>query len=229
VRRVKLPPARTTLDCENAALALLNDGASPSVAGKYQAWSDFLPGGAMDIFPGDELNIDVPACGAVFTAIVKEVVLTVEDLSGEHSRYEISFTRSAAAEFAFEFESQAVASALNVLPKTSAQVGMTTLADLSGASITTVDSTTATIDAGVAPPAGGGIEVRWSDAGWGPFNDQNLAGRFTTQTFTLPRLGKIEDYYLRQYDASSPPKYSRYTAALHVDYPFGCLHPVFAR
>jgi hypothetical protein len=26
-------------------------------------------------------------------------------------------------------------------------------------------------------------EVRWSDAGWGPYNDQNLAGRFSTQTF----------------------------------------------
>jgi hypothetical protein len=64
------------------------------------------------------------------------------------------------------------------------------------------------------------VEVRWSDSGWGPYDDQNLAGRFTTQTFTPPRLGKVEDYYLRQYDASSPPKYSRYTAALHVDYPF---------
>jgi hypothetical protein len=61
-------------------------------------------------------------------------------------------------------------------------------------------------------------EVRWSDSGWGPYNDQNLAGRFTTQTFTLPRLGKVEDYFLRQYDSSSPPKYSRYTTGLHVDH-----------
>ena len=63
-------------------------------------------------------------------------------------------------------------------------------------------------------------EVRWSDAGWGPNNDQNLAGRFTSQTFTLPRLGKTQDYYLRQFDGSTPPKYSRYSAALHVDYPY---------
>jgi hypothetical protein len=61
-------------------------------------------------------------------------------------------------------------------------------------------------------------EVRWSDSGWGPYNDRNLAGRFTTQTFTLPRLSKIQDYYLRQYDGS-PPKYSRYSTALHVDFP----------
>ena len=73
---------------------------------------------------------------------------------------------------------------------------------------------------GFAPPNGGGFELRWTDAGWGPNNDQNLAGRFTTQSFTLPRLGEAQDYYLRQYDGSNPPKYSRYSAALHIDYPY---------
>ena len=64
------------------------------------------------------------------------------------------------------------------------------------------------------------MEVRWSDFGWGPYNDQNLAGRFTTQTFTLPRLSKVQDYFLRQFDGSTPPKYSRFSAALHIDYPY---------
>jgi hypothetical protein len=63
-------------------------------------------------------------------------------------------------------------------------------------------------------------EVRGSDAGWGPVNDQNLAGRFTTQTFTLPRLAQVQDYFLRQFDASAPPRDSRYSAALHIDYPY---------
>lgn len=220
VRHLKLPPARTSPDCENAALMILADGASAGSSGKYQTWSDFLPGGAQDIFPGDGLSVNVPTCNAVFSAIVKTVTIAVEDLAGEHSSYEIQFEQINADEFAFEFESQSVAAALNVLPITTAQVGTTTLPNLTGAVITAVDSTTASIDAGLTPLAGGGIEVRWSDSGWGPYNDQNLAGRFTTQTFTLPRLGKVEDYYLRQYDASSPPKYSRYTAALHVDYPF---------
>ena len=49
--------------------------------------------------------------------------------------------------------------------------------------------------------------------------DGNLAGRFTTQTFTLPRLSRVQGYYLRQYDGSSPAKYSRDSALLHVDYP----------
>src|SRR3984893_6074487 len=63
-------------------------------------------------------------------------------------------------------------------------------------------------------------EVRWSDSGWGPYNDENLAGRFTTQIFTLPRLSKVQNYFLRQFDGSVPPKYSRQSAALHVDFPY---------
>jgi len=62
-------------------------------------------------------------------------------------------------------------------------------------------------------------EVRWSDAGWGPANDRNLVGRFGTQGFTLPRLSRVQSCFLRQYDASVPRKYSRYSTALHVDYP----------
>jgi hypothetical protein len=62
-------------------------------------------------------------------------------------------------------------------------------------------------------------EVRWSDTGWGPDNDRNLVGRFSTQTFVLPRLTKVQNYFLRQYDSSVPPRHSRYTAALNLDYP----------
>jgi hypothetical protein len=71
----------------------------------------------------------------------------------------------------------------------------------------------------VAPANGGGIEVRLHDYGWGVANDRNLLGRFSTQTFTLPRLASTQNYFLRLYDNSSPPLYSRYSAALYVDYP----------
>ena len=62
-------------------------------------------------------------------------------------------------------------------------------------------------------------EVRWTDFGWGQDNDRNLAGRFSTQTFSLTRLAKIQNCFLRQYDNSTPPKYSRYTTALHLNIP----------
>lgn len=64
------------------------------------------------------------------------------------------------------------------------------------------------------------VEVREHDYGWGPANGRNLLGRFSTQAFSLPRLARTQNYFLRLYDASSPPKYSRYSAALHIDIPF---------
>jgi hypothetical protein len=71
----------------------------------------------------------------------------------------------------------------------------------------------------MTPGSGYGVEVRAHDYGWGAANDRNLLGRFSTQTFSLPRLGRTQNYFLRLYDNSSPPRYSRYAAALHVDYP----------
>ena len=71
-------------------------------------------------------------------------------------------------------------------------------------------STTVQVDAGVAPASGYGIEVRENDYGWGQANDRNLLGRFSTQAFSLARLAATQDYFLRLYDNSSPPKYSRY-------------------
>jgi hypothetical protein len=62
-------------------------------------------------------------------------------------------------------------------------------------------------------------EVRWTDFGWGLDNDRNLAGRFSTRTFAVVRLAAVQNYFLRQFDASTPPKYSRYTTALHLKYP----------
>ncbi|HVI10783.1 MAG TPA: hypothetical protein VND65_21010, partial [Candidatus Binatia bacterium] len=62
-------------------------------------------------------------------------------------------------------------------------------------------------------------EVRSEDYGWGAANDRNLLGRFTTESFNLPRLAQTQNYFLRLYDSESPPRYSRFSAALHVDYP----------
>jgi hypothetical protein len=219
VRHVKAPPARTTADCENAALALLSDSTGPAWMGEYETWSDFLPGGAADIFPGDGISVSCASRGAIFPATVHEVGLSVKDMDGEHSVYVIRFANDPASPLSFEFEAAHVAIPVDVAQLSDTQVGATVLANLTAAVLTQVTSTTLSVDAGTVPPSGGGIEVRWSDFGWGPDNDRNLVGRFTTQTFTVPRLSKVQTCYLRQYDASVPPKYSRYTTALHVDYP----------
>jgi hypothetical protein len=200
-----------------AALAMLDDSTRPAWTGEYDVWSNFLPGGANDVFPGDGLSIAVPSRGATFSCIVSEVEITLNNPEGEHFGYKIKFANDAAKALAFEFEAAEGTKALFVNQYTNAQVGVTYLADLTAAQITQVTSTTISLDAGLVPVSGGGIEVRWSDAGWGPGNDRNLVGRFTTQTFTIPRLSEVQDCYLQQYDASIPPKYSRYTAAFHLD------------
>ena len=106
---------------------------------------------------------------------------------------------------------------------TTGQVGNYYLANLTDAQITQATSTTVSVDAGMMPPSGCGIEVRANDYGWGVANDRNLFGRFSTQTFTLPRLARTQNYFLRLYDNSTPVRYSRYAAALHIDFPLGYL------
>jgi hypothetical protein len=221
VRVVKTPSARTGVDCENAALAILDDAGGAAWSGTYQTWSDFLPGAAADIFPGDALAVNVPSRGASFAAIVRRVGIEVVDPDDDRGVYTIEFANDLAAPLALQVESSATTVALQDMPPrlTSTQVGAYYSADLKEAQITAVSSTTVTVDAGVSPASGFGIEVRAHDYGWGQANDRNLLGRFNTQTFTLPRLARTQNYFLRMYDGSSPPRYSRYTAALHVDYP----------
>jgi hypothetical protein len=220
VRHVTAPSARTTADCEQGALAILDDGRGPAWSGEYKVWSDFLPGGASDIFPGDALEVDVPSRGAGFRAIVREVDIECADPRGDHSQYTIRFADGAASPLTMEFTGAPVGPALDLTPTPVAEVGSNFLPDLTGAELQMPPgSTSVSLDAGQDPLPGGGFEVRWSDTGWGPDNERNLVGRFATRVFAVPRLARVQDYYLRQYDGSSPAKYSRYSAALHLDFP----------
>jgi len=217
VRRLKLPLAPTSVDCENAALAILDDTVQPAWTGEYRVLTDFLP--VSDVLPANTVQVSVPSRKAAFGAIVREVDVQVVSLATDRSLYAIRFANDAASLLAFEFENMTLPTPVSTIFTTTSGSSSMYIAPLTAAQVTDVIATYITVDAGVAPPSGGGIEVRRSDAGWGPGADGNLAGRFTTQTFTLPRLSRVQTYYLRQYDASSPAKYSRDSALLHVDYP----------
>ena len=222
VRVVKNPGARTAVDCENAALAILDDSAGTAWSGTYETWSDFLPGAAADIFPGDAIVLNVPSRGAIFTAIVRDVEIEVADPVDDRGFYTIRFANDLAAPLAMEYGASSTTIALQDVPPLLAttQIGAYYQSNLTEAQIMAVSSTTVEIDLGVAPASGGGgVEVRENDYGWGQANDRNLLGRFETQTFSLTRVAQTQTYFLRLYDGSSPPRYSRYSAALHVDYP----------
>jgi len=221
VRVAKTPGARTDVDCENAALAILDDATGTAWSGTYETWSDFLPGAAADIFPGDAIAVNIPSRGASFTAIVREIEIQIADPADDRGFYTIGFANDLAAPLAIEYTASSTTIALQDMPPLleTSQVGEYYQVDLTEAQITGDTSTTVQVDAGMSPPSGYGIEVRQNDYGWGQANDRNLLGRFNTQTFSLPRLATTQDYFLRLYDNSSPPKYSRYSAALHIDYP----------
>ena len=215
----KLPLPRTYADCVNAASALLDDKTEPGWAGEYDTWSGFLPGLAADILPGDALQVNVPSQGAQFAAVVREVLVELADLSSDLAKYKIVFANDAAEPTSFQFEASSTRS-IPAVAGVAQDVVITLPSDLVAAQITQVSSTTTTIDIGQGVPAGYSVEVRRTDSGWGPDNDRNLVGRFTTQGFTVPRLAKRQDYFLRLLDASSPPNYSQHSALLHIDYPY---------
>jgi hypothetical protein len=189
--------------------------------GSYETWNDFMPGGAGDVFPGDAVTVNVPSQSAAFSAIVRAVTIDWADPANDRGMYTIDFANDLAEALAFQDVSSVAQVPLQDMPVRllTTQVGSYYLANLTDAQITQISSTTVQVDAGMALENGWGIEVRAHDYGWGANNDRNLLGRFSTQTFSLPRLARTQNYFLRLYDNSSPARYSRYAAALHVDYP----------
>jgi hypothetical protein len=217
VKRLKLPAAPSSIDCEEAALAVLDDTVQLAWAGEYRVISDYLP--VSDVLPGDAVEVNARSRGALFEATVRETEINVVSLDDDRSEYGIRFSNDAAGLLAFEFESATLPEPLpTILTATGPSSGLY-LPALTEAQVTGVTSTSIGVDAGGAPPVGGGFEVRRTEGGWALGVDGNLVGRYTTQTFNLPRLSRVQQYYLRQYDASSPAKYSRDSALLHVDYP----------
>jgi len=85
--------------------------------------------------------------------------------------------------------------------------------------VTSATTTALQIDAGIAPPTGGGFEVRLRDGDFGAGVDQNLVLRSPVRNFTIPRSAQVERYYVRMYDGSTPPLYSRLSSAVFTNLP----------
>ena len=95
VRDIQLPAPRTAVDCENAALAILDDAAETIWSGEYQAWNDFFPLSSEDIYPGDAIVVSAPSRTASFTAIVRAVEIAIKDLDGDHWLCKVHFADDA--------------------------------------------------------------------------------------------------------------------------------------
>jgi hypothetical protein len=85
---------------------------------------------------------------------------------------------------------------------------------------TTVSDTVMQVDAGTAPPAGGGFEVRLKDWEFGVGIDAaDLVLRSPVRSFSVPIAAQLQRAFVRMYDASTPPLYSRFSSAVFVNMP----------
>jgi hypothetical protein len=210
---VLIPEPRTSADCANAARALLSDSTGPAWAGEHEDWSN---DDGQDVWPGDVVHVAAPSCGADLEATLREVRIEVHDLATDLAKVHLKFANDAAEPLAFVAQGAKATESigLEAIPLTATTV---VIADLPQAEVTAIASTAVNIDAGTEPLPGGGFEVRRSDLGWGVSIDRNLVGRYNTRTFMVPRLTRVQDYWIRKYDNKG--NYSQHSALLHIDYP----------
>ncbi|HEV2646879.1 MAG TPA: hypothetical protein VGU46_10995 [Acidobacteriaceae bacterium] len=209
--KVVRPLARSSEDCEAAAeatLALASSRAA-AIAGSYAAVNP------ADVWPGDVLAIT--ANGQTLNVVVRTVAIADGHAKPELLTYRIAFANDWAEALGLTL-SEAIATDA-YLPTTAAAAPAQVLANLQQLTVQSATTSALQIDAGTAPPAGGGFEVRLRDFDFGAGVDQNLVLRSPVRSFSIPRTAQVEHYYVRMYDASTPPLYSRHSSAIFTNLP----------
>ncbi len=209
--RVLDPIARSSEDCAAAASALLSVAASRSeaVAGTFVA--ENLP----DPWPGDLATFLTRNQTAQVT--VRRVRLTDGVALPELVRWEL--------EMANDWVECASVQVSTAIPADAGHVlvggGTSSVAGLFELQVVSVSKSAIQLDAGVAAPSGGGFEVRRSDGGFGPGQSGDLVLRSSVRGITIPRGAQMERFYVRMYDGSTPPVYSRLSSAIVTNVPVG--------
>jgi len=211
---VTSPVPRSSADCENAAGALLALATSRAAAwtGRYTEWNADRQG---DVWPGDVLAVSSASAGLTASLVVRSVEIDLSSSAPGLTKYSISFANDWADDLAIRTSSSVPADAwLPQQPETT-----TPLANLTALTVASVNGSAIQISAGVTAPAGGGFEVRRRDWSFTPGPGPDLVLRSPVPSFTIPRQAAIEQYYIRMYDASTPPSYSRFSSAVFVNLP----------
>jgi hypothetical protein len=215
--KVTTPVARSSADCESAAQAVLAFATSrtAAVAGSYA-----MVNPAQDIWPGDVLA--VTSAGVTSSLLVRSVVVKESRSSPEALQYAVAFANDWATEWAdgvgMKLSEEIAADAY--LPQTASSSPGEVLANLQQLTVTGLTETALQVDAGTAPPAGGGFEVRLRDWEFGAGVDgADLVLRSPVRSFSVPRAAQVQRFYVRMYDAGSPPLYSRSSSAVFVNWP----------
>ncbi len=211
---VTSPVPRSSADCENAASAMLAVSTSRAAAwtGKYTEWNADQQG---DVWPGDVLAVVSASAGLTANLVVREVEIDLAGTKPTLTKYTISFANDWADDLAIKTSSAVPADAwLPQQPETT-----TPLASLNALVATSVTGSTIQIAANATAPTGGGFEVRRRDWSFTPGPGPDLVLRSPVPNFTIPRQAAMEQYYIRMYDGSTPPNYSRFSSAVFVNLP----------
>ena len=214
--KVGSPKARTTEDCENAAQAMLEFATARSAAasGTYAMVNpeeDVAPGDVIAIRSGDD----------TLKAIVRTVTIEDGHARPEVLGYRVGFANEWAEGLGVSLSDGVASDAL--LPQSTTPVPSAVLPNLPALAVVSATGSALQVDAGVDPPAGGGFEVRRRDWAFGPGTDADLVLRSPGRSFSIPREGQVERYFVRMYDAagagSGPMVYSRFSSAVFTNLP----------
>jgi hypothetical protein len=168
-----------------------------------------------DIWPGDLLAVTAASANMSANLVVRSVGIDVACSSPQMNKYTIHFANDWADALAIKTSSAVPADVwLPLQPQT-----VEPLTNLLTFSASSISASTIQVNAGVTPPSGGGFEVRRRDWSFGAGTDSDLVLRSPVSSFTIPREAAMERYYVRMYDGSTPPNYSRFSSAIFVNVP----------
>ncbi len=209
------PPARSSQDCRNAALAMAQASASVSAlwSGTYKGTRGSFDS---DVWPGDALLINAPSTNLDAQVVVRTVKLTYRASCPDLVEYAVAFANDWADDLAIRTSSSIPADAW--LP---APITPTWLDNLSGLAVTSISGSSVTINTGATAPEGGGFEIRRRDFAFMPGEDPDLVMRGSQPTMTFTRASASDRFYIRMYDGATPPNYSEFSAALFINLPLG--------
>jgi hypothetical protein len=211
---VTSPVPRSSADCENAATAILDLSTNRGAAwkGKYTAWNVETQS---DVWPGDVLAIASTSANLNANLVVRTVEIELSSTTPGLVKYVISFANDWAD--ALAIRSSITVPATTWLPQQPETVPP--LANLSELAVTSVTGTAIAVSANATPSTGGGFEIRRRDWAFGSGTDSDLVLRSPVANFSIPRGAVTERFYVRMYDGSTPPNYSRFSSAIFTNLP----------
>jgi hypothetical protein len=189
-----------------------------AAAGVSALWSGTYKGNrisfAADVWPGDALLLNAPSLNMDAQVVVRTVTVSYRASYPDLVEYAIAFANDWADDLAIKTSATVPADAW--LP---APIAPTVLANLNNLTVTALNGTTVTINAGVTPPTGGGFEIRRRDFAFMPGEDPDLVMRATQPNMTFSRITANDRFYIRMFDGSTPPNYSEFSTALFINLP----------